>query len=105
MASPVKRIHCVVADAAAAKAAKQLQSEVPQKLEWLQGKLEEAERRNADNKRTQQASADAAQARIHDLEAQVCIHSACHDPGSPTRCMHQVMAAMVTVQRGAGTST
>ena len=98
-------MQCVAAEAADAKVAKQLQSEVPQKLEWLQGKLEEAERRNADNKRTQQASADAAQARIHDLEAQVCIHSACHNTGSPMLCMHHVMAAMVTVQRGAGTST
>lgn len=60
-------------DAAQVEADKQLHSEVQQKLEWLQGKLEEKEKCNADFKRTQQASADAAQARISDLEAQVCI--------------------------------
>jgi uncharacterized protein involved in exopolysaccharide biosynthesis len=60
-------------DAAQAAATKQLQSEVPQKLEQLQSKLEEAEKRSADFKRAQQASSDAAQAHIAGLEAQVRI--------------------------------
>lgn len=61
-------------DTAQAEAAKQLQIKVPQKLEWLQGKLEDAEKRGADFKRAQQASAQAAQAQISDLEAQVLLH-------------------------------
>lgn len=74
-------MQCVAAEAADAKVAKQLQSEVPQKLEWLQGKLEEAEKRSAENKHTQQATADIAQARISDLEAQVCIVFSCCTTG------------------------